>query len=326
MRELVLKEYGASLRTRRGLLVVSRAGGEKVELSPSELDLVVIASGGVSVTARAVRLLMRHGVDLVFLDERGQPVGRVYPPFINKTVLTRRKQYEAYFTAARWSVVYAIVEAKIRNQANLLKYYAKALEAPVLREAAEEVLRALHDLPRALGDAGAVVSVEAKAARAYWGGVALLLPRELGFEGRDHDSLDPVNLCLNYCYALLYSRCWRALVLAGLDPYAGFLHADRSGKESLVYDFSEMFKPSAVDRMLISAFREGWRPRVESGLISRDSRAELVSRFSQWMKRRVRPTSGEPCTLDQALKRWAVGLASYLRGEAGDFKGFVEPW
>lgn len=326
MRELVLKEYGTVLRTRRGLLVVQRVSGEKLELSPSELDAVILASGGVSLTARAVRLLMRHGVDLVFLDERGLPVGRVYPPFINRTVLTRRMQYEAYLRDTRWSVVHAVVEAKVRNQANLLKYYAKALDRPDLRETADHVHATLQELPRALGDAQRVLSLEARAARIYWSGVAAILPGELEFEGRDHDSPDPVNMCLNYCYALLYSRSWRALVLAGLDPYAGFLHADRSGKESLVFDFSEMFKPPAVDRMLVSAFREGWRPRVEAGIISRDSRAELVARFAEWLQRRVRPASGEACTLEQAIRRWAVRLASYLRGEERVFTGFVEPW
>jgi len=325
VRELVLKGYGITVRARRGLLVVEGGDG-KVEVSPCELDQVVVVSGGVSITSSAVRLLMRHGVDIVFLDGRGLPVGRIYPPFVNRTVLTRRCQYEAYLDGRRWHVVGAIVEAKLRNQANLLKYHLRWRDDPHLRASADEILLCLEQLPAALGDPARVMGVEARAARAYWSGIARLLPPELGFDGRDPESPDPVNACINYLNALLYSQCWRALVLAGLDPYAGFLHADRSGKESLVYDFSEMFKPPAVDRLLLKELASGWRPQVEGGLLTRDSRAHLVRRFSEWLERVVRPTSGGPCTLRQALKRWAVELASYLRGELREYRGFVEPW
>ncbi len=325
MRELIVKEYGTVVRTRKGLLVVEGKNG-KLELAPGDIDGVVIASGGISITARAVRLLMRNGVDLVFLDERGQPIGRLYTPFINRTVLTRRRQYEAYLGDERWNIIHAIIESKIRNQAGLLRYYSKSLERIDLKNLANEILSTLEELPKALGNPQAVLNLEARVAQIYWGGVAELLPREIVFDGRDHESLDPFNISLNYSYALLYSRCWRVLVLAGLDPYAGFLHTDRSGKESLVYDFSEMFKPLAVDKLLISMFREGWRPRIENGLISRDSRADLIARFSEWMGKNVRPTTGEACTLEQAMKRWAFRLAGYLRGESKSFTGFVETW
>ncbi|MEM1631785.1 MAG: CRISPR-associated endonuclease Cas1 [Thermofilum sp.] len=325
MRELVLKGYGVRVRSRKGLLIVESKEG-RVELSPSEVNQVVVVSGGVSITSSAIRLLMRNCVDVVFLDGRGVPVGRVYPPVVNRTVLTRRCQYEAYLSEKRWHVVAGVVEAKLRNQANLLKYYSRWRSDERLRECADEILQCLNQLYSALGNAASVLSIEARAARAYWSGIASLLPSELGFEGRDHEAVDPVNMCINYLNSLLYSQCWKALVLAGLDPYAGFLHSDRSGKESLVYDFSEMFKPPAVDRLLLKLLLSGWRPEVENGLLTRDSRAHLVRNFSEWLDRRVRPTSGEPCTLRQALKRWALSLASFLRGEAREYRGFVEPW
>ena len=45
---------------------------------------------------------------------------------------------------------------------------------------------------------------------------------------------------------------WRAIVLAGLDTYAGFIHADRPGKPSLVLDLIEEFRQPAIDRTIFA--------------------------------------------------------------------------
>ncbi|WP_322494895.1 CRISPR-associated endonuclease Cas1 [Chloroflexus sp.] len=42
------------------------------------------------------------------------------------------------------------------------------------------------------------------------------------------------------------------IVLAGLDPYVGLLHADRPGKPSLVLDLIEEFRQAVVDRPLLN--------------------------------------------------------------------------
>lgn len=325
MRVLVVSERGAAVRARGGLLVVEGKEGKK-EFSPGDLDQVLIMTSGVSVTSNAIRLLMRHSVDVVFLDPFGEAVGRVYPPYINKTVLTRRRQYETFLAKERWDIVYAFISSKLKNQAGLLRYYAKSRELEHLKELAHRVESYIDKLPETLGNPQQVLSLEAQAAREYWGGVAELLPSSLSFDGRDPESIDPVNIVLNYAYALLYSRVWRFLVLAGLDPYAGYLHTDRSGKESLVYDFSEMFKQAAVDREVVKVFSEGWTPELENGFLLRKSRAEIVRFFTETLQRRVRPVSGEALTLEQAVKTEAFRLASYIRGEDSSYKGFVMVW
>lgn len=47
---------------------------------------------------------------------------------------------------------------------------------------------------------------------------------------------------LNYAYGILYGMVERACLLAGLDPYGGFLHADNYNKKSLVLDLIEPFR------------------------------------------------------------------------------------
>ena len=42
----------------------------------------------------------------------------------------------------------------------------------------------------------------------------------------------------------------KALVAAGLDPYAGIMHTPRQGRLSLVYDFSELYKPLVIHAVI----------------------------------------------------------------------------
>src|SRR5438477_161295 len=70
-------------------------------------------------------------------------------------------------------------------------------------------------------------------------------------------AVDPLNSALNYGYGVLYAQVEQALILAGLDPYAGFLHADRPGKPSLVLDLIEEVRQTVVDRTVIGLVNRG---------------------------------------------------------------------
>lgn len=329
MRSLIIAGYGVKVGYRKGMLVVE-GNGSKNTISLVDLEQVIIVTGGVSITSRAVRAMIEHGVDLVFLGPRGIPLGRVYPPFINRTVNTRRQQYIAYNNSVGVEVAKAIAEAKIRNQAGLLRRFARGIGDYELRELSYRVQGYIDELRRV--EAARVdevrkiiVTIEAKAARVYWAGVAKLVPGDMGFEFRNQDGVDLFNIMLNYGYGIIYGECWRALVLAGLDPYAGYLHTDRSGKPTLAFDYIEMFRCSTVDYPLLLMVRRGWRPQVENGLLIAKSRGEIAKRVISNLDRKVR-VKGELLTLGQALKRWAFKLASYIRGDTREYKGFIEDW
>lgn len=97
------------------------------------------------------------------------------------------------------------------------------------------------------------MNLEVEAARYYWDCVRQILPAELEFTGRiTRGVTDPFNAMLNFGYqAVLFTEVWKAVSYAGLDFYAGYLHADRSGKPSLVLDMMEEFRQQLVDRTLI---------------------------------------------------------------------------
>lgn len=328
MKTLLVSGYGVRLRFRRGVLVVE-SKGNKQEVPVADLEQIVVVTSGVWLSSKLVRKLIEYGVDLVFLDSRGQPTGRVYPPFINKTVETRRSQYASYGTSRGVHAMREIVYGKIFNQSSVLRKYYYNTRQEELREASlrlsELAVKAREvDLPFE-NAREELRKIEAEAARIYWPHYALLVPRDLGFTSRDQDSADPVNTVLNYAYGVLYSECWRALVLAGLDPYAGFLHVDRSGKPVLVFDFIEMFR-FTVDLTVLYLLRKNWRPRINSGLLDYESRRRIIEALSDFLDNTsVQYIDETPVSLRQVLKKSAYALASYLRGE-GLFTAFTYRW
>jgi len=328
VKTLLVAGYGVRLKFRKGVLLVESRNGEQ-EVPVADLEQVVVATGGVWLSSKVVRKLVEYGVDLVFLDSRGLPTGRVYPPFINRTVETRRAQYSSYGTSRALHAMREIAYGKISNQASVLRKYYYNTRMGELREAVSkmsELATKARNLEAPFEEAREKLRcIEAEAARIYWPHYALLVPRELGFEGRNRDSGDPVNVLLNYSYGILYSECWKALVLAGLDPYAGFIHVDKSGKPALVFDFVEVFRFSA-DLTVLYLLRKGWRPVISGGLLDYGSRKRVVEAMSSFLDNtKVKYVDESPVSLRQALKKAAYSLASFLRGE-GVFEAFTYGW
>jgi len=328
VKSIIISDHGVRMRYRNGSLIIESRKGRET-LNPVEIEQIIVMTGGVWLSSKVIRKIMEYGIDLVFMDSRGQPLGRVYPPFINKTVDTRREQYLSTMDVRGEHIVKTIVYAKIANQAGLLKRYYNTTRIDDLKSSIKElsnILNMVEEINQPLSEArDKYRQYEARAAQIYWSTYSLLVPRELGFNSRDQDSEDPVNMSLNYGYGILYNECWKALVLAGLDPYAGYLHVDKSGKPVLVFDFIEQFR-FIVDYALLKLFRYGFKPEIVNGFIEYGSRAKIASAIINFLENEKTWRFGEsPCSLRQALKKSAFQLAGFLRGEVL-FKGFIWEW
>ena len=105
------------------------------------------------------------------------------------------------------------------------------------------------------------------------------------FEGRQQKvPTDAVNTLLNYGYGILYSQIWSAIILAGLDPYIGFLHTEQTGKPSLVFDLIEEFRAPIVDRTVIAFVMLNRNIKIEQGLLTVETRQafseKIIDRLS----------------------------------------------
>ncbi len=328
MRTLIIRDYGIKLRVRKGLIVIqSRKGSEVVPLG--EVESILILTSGVSITSKVLRKLTSAGIQLAVADSRGMPVAVIHHPFTTKTVVTRRAQYESLHNGKALEVVKVVATSKLGNQAGLLRRLRRATHIKELTEAEERVLAVAEEVGRLRTSSieelrQRVMNLEAEAARTYWGALALTLPKELGFEGRDQEGVDPVNAALNYGYGILYSKAWSSVALVGLDPYAGFLHVDRSGKPVLVFDVVEVFRPVAVDYPIVKAFRSGAKLAIKSGLLDYESRAKVARTVLEGLKEKFSGW-GEVKEVEAWIKTFSLSLASYLRGDS-ELRPLVFRW
>ena len=124
------------------------------------------------------------------------------------------------------------------------------------------------------------MGAEGRSAARYWQAIARVIPPELGWPGRQTQGAgDRFNQALNYGYAVLRSQVRQALLLAGLEPMAGFLHAVRPGKPSLTLDLIEEFRQAAVDRPLIGQVNRGFAiEQQDDGLLDAAMRRRIAEK------------------------------------------------
>ncbi len=339
VRELIVDQFGAMVGLHSERLQVTLKKEVIAEAPLIGLEQVLISGRGISLSANAIAACCEQGIPIHFLSSRGQPYAALYAAGLTGTAQTRRAQLMAYGDGRGLALAQAFAEGKIKNQANLLKYmakYRKETDPALYRElrlVAGEVLSHVIDLDRLKGACvdevrEQVLSVEGRAAQRYWAAIKQVIPAELGWPGREgRGARDPLNSALNYGYGILYGQVERALVLAGLDPYAGFIHADRPGKPSLVLDLIEEFRQPVVDRTVLGLVNKGVAlEQDEEGRLTEGTRRMLAERVLGRLEESTERYEGKRHALRVILQSQARHLATYVRGDRERYEPFVAGW
>ncbi|MBE3577802.1 MAG: CRISPR-associated endonuclease Cas1 [Limnochordales bacterium] len=328
--DLFVSSFGTSLRKKSERVVIKLPDKRVEEVPLRRVRQITVASRGVAFTSDLVESCARHGVPINFISAIGEPLARISSPAENATAATRREQVRAYDDRRGLRIVVEMVASKMFNQMKIITYFTRKPDRIADDEEIKglcgriaERIEALHQLEGQNIDEvrDEVLSLEGGAATAYWQAVGLLLRERLPFPGREHrGATDPVNVMLNYGYGILYHQAWSALVRAGLDPYAGFLHTDRSGRPSLVLDFVEEFRQPLVDRVVISLALRGFCPELEDGRLSDSSRKRLAGAVVDALDSAVRYRR-QRVRFREVIERQAQLLATSVRGE-DSYSGF----
>lgn len=333
---LIINNYGTFLGKTSERLVVKENHKVVQEVPFYDLTNITVTSGGVSLSSDVIRMCVEHGIQINFLSATGQPYAKISSPQLNATVVTRREQLLAYFDERSVELSKAFITGKTKNQINTLKYFAKhrkEAKKEVYREiisAAEKMSVTLKELDALQGKnidelRGQFLSVEGRVSNIYWQQVASILEGKVVFQGREHRGAeDPFNSMLNYGYGILYSQVWTALVLAGLEPFAGFMHVDRPGKPSLVLDLIEEFRQPVVDRTIVAMFSKGMVVKIEENKLSADTRKNVADKILARLDS-AENYEGKKHKISSIIQSQARRIGSFVRNE-GKYRPFIGGW
>lgn len=325
--------FGVSVGKKSERLVVKRKGEVIFERPFFDVERVIVATEGATISASAIHECTKAGIPVEFISYSGVPYATMLSPNLGGTVKTRRAQILAYEDRRGIELGRAFASGKLGSSANNLKYYAKYRKGRDRNlydflyrrvDGIEEVVRRIGEIEGGCVDEvrSAILNSEGRGASLYWEGMERLAPEFEGREGRG--ATDLVNSLLNYGYGILYNRVLSAVTKAGLDPFAGYVHTDRPGKPSLVLDLVEEFRAPVVDRAVFGILGTGFKVGMDGEWLDEDTRKLVAERVRERLSARL-THRGKKQKLENIIHIQARAVASFVR-DGVVYRPFVGSW
>jgi CRISPR-associated protein Cas1 len=320
-------------------------GQRKLSIPIHHLESICVF-GASTISPPALDLCWEHGVAVNYLSQFGYLQARM-TGVADTSVTLRRAQFRAADDPAKSAAIARqVIAGKLQNSRNSLLRAARetdvAAERDQLTTATDSLARQLHDLGRwtmaELGQPGAVDRLrgaEGMGAVTYFGVFGLLLKQQRAEFTFLHRSRRPprdrINCMLSFLYALVRHDCIAALTSIGLDPFVGYLHAERPNRPALALDLMEEFRPWLADRLAVTLVNrqqigpDDFKVREGGAVEFTDAgRKRAITAYQQ----RKQETLNHPL-LDQNLRLGQMPfiqariLARHLRGDIADYVPLV---
>ncbi len=327
--QLIIDEYGTFIG-KEGERFKVESKEKEDEFSAHQTEQIIITKPS-TVSSDAIKLAVENNIDIVYLDHFGMPYARIYPCKLGGTTLIRRRQAEMANEALAGDLVKSIIGAKMENQMLLLKSLEKTRKNVDFSEGMHLIKKSVSRLDDLSGKPiemrDEMLGIEGSCSANYFACLSKILP----FTERQHKAKDPFNAMLNYGYGILYSETEKACILAGLDPYLGFVHSDRYGKPSMVLDFIEQFRQPMVDRAIITLFvqKQASDSDIEAAgdevMLTKEAKKKVAEAVLSRLHTEL-SYKGRKLSLQKIMLEKAREFAKCVVEGSADYKPFVHRW
>lgn len=238
-------------------LVVKKGEDILHSLHIFKIEQIVVANNA-TLTTPVLKTLLSNDIDTVFMSMSGKYYGRLQGPE-GKNVHLRKSLYMRH-NDEEFSLNFSktIIKGKIKNQKTILSRIQKNhrnidMTIPIKKLSQIEIdIDNSKTIDEIRGHEGLAASIYFP----NWGNG--IKAEGISFTTRKRrPPTDPVNALLSLGYTFLLHAVSRAVDIAGLDPYLGFLHTIDYGRPSLVLDLMEEWRPVIVDSLVLSVFNLG---------------------------------------------------------------------
>lgn len=241
IQHVVSIERPAALSVDAGRIKMAFSSPEESHfIAACDIAVLILAHPCIKLSLAVYQILAQNGAVVVTADERYMPCSVSVPLGVNMDG-ARRPHLQAKYDGTNAAEVWwaQLIESKIRGQALAAEYFDKTLSER-LRLISQNI------------DPGDKSCREAQAAQIYWPAFFASLNSPITFRDKQ-GAADPVNISLNYAYAVLRAIVARSLASAGLCLNLGVGHCRKDNPFNLVDDFIEPFR-FVADRAVWSIF------------------------------------------------------------------------
>lgn len=263
---LYVTTQGLYLSKENDTLIASLEGVKKLQIPLLNLSGIV-CFGNIGASPFLLGACAENNIGVSFLTRNGRFLGRFQGP-VSGNVLLRREQYRlADDLQVSTQFARSFLIGKLLNSRSVIQRFLRDHRDQIDdSQPLEFTIKSLknitkrfnyrNSLPVLTDSLNSLRGIEGDAAADYFSHFNHLIisqKNHFSFDSRiKRPPRDPVNALLSFVYTLLAHDVQSAIESVGLDPFVGFLHADRSGKPSLALDLMEEFRAYIADRMVLS--------------------------------------------------------------------------
>lgn len=277
-------------------------------------------------------------IGMSFFSPRGAYLARVVGKEYGN-VLLRKEQYRISDDDNR-SVAYAknMIVGKVFNSRwsieRTLRDHAYRVDAEKLKQVSNTLYETLPGIDRVIS-LDELRGIEGKAAEQYFSAfndMVLNQKEDFAFTKRNRrPPLDNINAILSFAYTVLAGDCANALSSVGLDPYVGFMHRDRPGRNSMALDLMEELRPILADRFILTLINTKAvqashfeRQKDNAVLLNDDGRKVFFNAWQNHKKETItHPYLKEKIEWGLVPYVQALLLARTIRGDIDEYPPFL---
>ena len=289
---LYLCEQGSRISKQGHRIVVEKDEKPILDIPLRKVERILIF-GNIQITTQAMNVLLEEQVDVAFFSQRGRLKGTLNPT-LSKNIDLRLAQYEYWHNPTlRILMGQQLISSKLNNMAQILTRFNYNHPELDFTNSINVIKREIDMLP-GMQTPESIMGVEGYAARIYFECFKQMCRRGMNFPGRHkYPSTDPINALLSLGYTLVGNEIGSALEGMSFDPYLGFLHGVKYGRQSLALDILEEFRQAVIDPLTLRLINN--RMFTEDDFVASDDRSmhlkdEAFRRYITYYEERMTRT------------------------------------
>lgn len=310
------EEYGCNLSFSNNKFIVKKDSEELQNVFLFDCDAIIINNNS-SISSCAVNSILENDIPAYFISNTKGYLGKIQKND-GKNIFLRKRQYIlSEDTEFCFDLQKAVVLGKLKNQKTMLQRCRRYHNNKKLDNNIYHLTSVIKGLQNAETDEK-VMAYEGVGSHIYFNGFGKMLKSPFVFNSRSRrPPKDPVNAMLGYLYAMLAGYIEKGICVHGLDSFCGFLHTDTYGRESLVYDLMEEFRPIICDSVVLFMCNTGmvdfsdFEEKNNGLYLNKKGRKKVIECFYKRIRTEIK-YNGQTITYEKLFDRKAGEFASCL--------------